>query len=58
MLVSDSRMGFLCYFFFGNRILLSSLFCASLCNSVKHILEFNYFQGEEGQLFHYYQMLL
>ena len=38
----------LCFFF---------LFCACLCNSVKQILESNYFQGEEGQFFHYYQML-
>ena len=57
MLASDPRIGFLCYFFFNIEYYML-LFCACLCNSVKHILEFNYFQGEEGQLFHYYQMLL
>ena len=56
MLAADSRIGFLCFFFFKYIMLLLSLFCASLCNSIKHILEFNYFQGGEGQFFHYYQM--
>ena len=55
MLAADSRISFSCCFFFKYVILLLSLFCACLCNSVKHILGFNYFQGEEGQLFHYYQ---
>ena len=44
-------------FFLIYNIIIVIIF-ACLCNSVKHILEFNYFQGKEGQLFHYYQMLL
>ena len=57
MLAADSRIGFLCCSFFLIYNIIKVL--SVLYNSVKHILEFNYyFQGEEGQFFHYYQMLL
>ena len=63
MLAADSRICFLCCSFFFNIyniIIIVIILCLSvLCNSVKDILELNYcFQGEEGQFFHYYQMLL
>ena len=44
------------FFFLICNIITVIILCLPLQFS-KHILEFNYFQGEEGQLFHYYQML-
>ena len=58
MLAADFRMCFLCcsFFLIYNIIIVIILCLSVLCNSVKHILEFNYyFQEEEGQFFHYYQ---
>ena len=50
-------MFFVLFFFLIYNITIIIL-CLPLQFSYKHILEFNYFQGEEGQFFHYYQMLL
>ena len=53
MLAADSRIGF-CAFFF-NRCYYCHYFVPAFAIQL-NILEFNYFQGEEGQFFHYYQM--
>ena len=58
MFAADSSICFMCcsFFLIYNIIIIINILCLSvLCNSVKHILEFNYyFQGEEGQFFHYH----
>ena len=50
---------FFLFFLIYNIIITVIILCQSvLCNSVKHILVFNYyFQGEKCQVFHYCQML-